>query len=233
MNDMYSMHQQRYNTPNHRKRRFATTNAQTIIQRAEILSRLFPNDPPLSIAEICCGNCRKQAELYQKLLNLTVYRGMDVDPMVVTENRVHGISCAQGDALNAISMRQFLEYDVIFFGPPLSARCNGHQLIPFKYTNPGYIEFLSLMYGDLGYEGMIVCIGSKKMQMGDVRWLYEAVRKVSPSVNLPLIHHSHATITDSGEYTQPRLKYVETWFSLKLKDAWETKKSLPRLSDWT
>ncbi|HNT24648.1 MAG TPA: hypothetical protein PKM21_09800 [Anaerolineales bacterium] len=51
---------------------FARTNIQTIQQRAEILSELLPGVQ--SIAEICCGDCRMQAQVYRQRLGVQDYR---------------------------------------------------------------------------------------------------------------------------------------------------------------
>ncbi|MBK8986252.1 MAG: hypothetical protein IPM39_09250 [Chloroflexi bacterium] len=97
-------------------RPFARTNRQTIEQRADILRELGYRQP--AIAEICCGDCRRQQQIYQEQLQTARYCGLDLSPEVVALNRANGVACLAGDALDTAVMRQFLDFDVIFFGPP-------------------------------------------------------------------------------------------------------------------
>jgi hypothetical protein len=198
---------------------FARTNIQTIQQRAEILCELLPGVQ--SIAEICCGDCRMQAQVYREQLGIQIYRGLDISAEIVAFNQVHGIDCMQGDALSANTMRQFLVYEVIFFGPPLSMDCDGHRLLTFPQVVPAYSDFIRLLLGELGYQGTLVCISPRDTTLGDAQLLYQQIKTLQPAFGLRLIHYSHATITGLGEAHEPRLKYVELWYSSKLEDLWE------------
>lgn len=135
--------------------------------------------------------------------------------------------CLLGDALDPAVLRPFLAYDVVFFGPPLSARCDGHHALAFDAVQPGFAAFTDLFLGQLGDTGTLVCIGPKTPHMGDIRRLYERIRAQQEDVGLRLIHYSHATVTGGGSPHEPRLKYVELWFSSRLPDAWEVRRSGP------
>ena len=211
-----------YHTPDLTKRVFARTNRQTIDQRVAILRELLPG--VRSIAEICCGDCARQQDIYLQSLNLESYRGLDICPEIVEDNRAKGIECVCGDALDKDVLSQFQGFDVMFFGPPLSVDCDGHTLLGFRQVVPGYEKFLRVLFGEMGYVGTVVSICPKSTTMGDARWLYEQVREVREDVGLRLIHHSITTLTGDGEITEPRLKYVELWFSCRLADRWEVRK---------
>lgn len=198
---------------------FARTNVQTIRQRAEILAELLPGVQ--SIAEICCGDCRAQAQVYRERLGVQDYRGLDISAAVVAFNRAQGLDCRQGDALSAEAMRPFLDCEVIFFGPPLSVECDGHRLLAFEQVRPAYGDFVCLLLGELGYPGTLVCIGPRATTLGDAQRLYGQVKAVQPGYGLRLIHESYATVTGLGEVHERRLKYVELWFSSVMEDAWE------------
>ena len=88
--------------------------------------------------------------------------------------------------------------DVIFFGPPLSAGCDGHRALAFDAVQPGYAAFADLFLGQLGYTGTLVCIGPKTTHMGAIRRLYERIRARRDDFGLRLIHHSYATVTGAG-----------------------------------
>lgn len=208
-----------YQTPDHTRRAFARTNPQTIAQRVALLTELLPH--VRSIAEICCGDCSEQWQQYRAALALEQYTGLDLDPRVVETNRARGIHCLQGDALNPQIMRTFLPYEVIFFGPPLSQNCDGHTLLGFHQVVPGFAEFTRLMFRDLRYQGILICIAPNETTLGDVRWLYHTIRTHSPQVNLRLAHYSITTLTGTGETTEPRLKYVDIWLSPNLENRWE------------
>jgi hypothetical protein len=217
--------EQDYQTPDRTRRAFARTNEQTISQRVAILAELLPN--VRSIAEICCGDCFRQWQIYSQAFPLQVFRGLDIDPQVVASNLARGMDCIHGDALKKPVLQSFQTFDVLFFGPPLSESCDGHSLIPFRRIIPGYRHFSELLFVELNYQGTAVCIGPKHTTMGDVRWLYTQVKKQREDVNLRLIHYSYSTATSNNEVTEPRLKYVELWFSTLLENAWEIRISEP------
>ena len=202
---------------------FARTNAQTIAQRAALLRELLPDT--CSIAEICCGDCQMQRDLYRDVLGVTHYRGLDLAPTIVELNLTHGIECLRGDALDLTVMRSLDAFDVVFFGPPLSVDCDGHHGLAFRDIVPSYADFARLLLFDLHFDGTLVCIGPKTTHMGDARWLYEYIGQWRSDVNLRLIHHSYSTVTGAGANTEPRLKYVELWFSTRLTNAWEMRTS--------
>jgi hypothetical protein len=211
--------------PDLSRRSFARTNLQTIRQRVALLRELLPGTR--SIAEICCGNCTQQREAYCQLPGFERYRGLDIHPDIVAANEAQGIDCVRGDAMDPTVLAQFLDFDVIFFGPPLSVDCDGHSLLEFRQVVPGFDDFSRLLHGDLDYEGTLVTICPKGTTMGGVRWLYQQIREVRDDVGLRLIHYSVSTLTGYGEVTEPRLKYVELWFSNRLDNAWEVRTSVP------
>ena len=206
-------------------RPFARTNVQTIAQRVGLLRELLPD--ARAIGELCCGDCRAQWATYGRELPIERYHGLDLHPGVVAANRAAGIDCAQGDALEPGALRPFLGDDVLFFGPPLSVNCDGHTLLPFRAVTPGYTDLVTLLFGQLGYDGTLVCIGPQTTTPGDARYLYETAIAANPGVALRLIHHSYATVTGAGESHEPRLKYVELWLSTRLPDLWEMRASGP------
>ena len=206
-------------------RPFARTNAQTIAQRAALIRELLPE--ARAIGELRCGDCRTQWATYRRELTIERYHGLDLHPGVVAANRAAGIDCVQGDALDAAALRPFLADDVLFFGPPLSVNCDGHSALPFGAITPAYGEFVALLFGRLGYDGTLVCIGPRTTTPGDARWLYETAVASSPGVGLRLMHHCYATLTGAGESHEVRLKYVELWFSTRLPDLWEARAIRP------
>ncbi len=212
-----------HNSPDPQRTSFARTNRQTIAQRAALIRALLPETR--SIAELCCGDCAAQWELYRAALPGLAFCGLDVAPAIVAANRAAGASCACGDALDPAVLRHFLADDVVFFGPPLSAGCDGHHALAFDAVQPGFAAFTDLFLGQLGYTGTLVCIGPKPTHLGDVRCLYDRIRTRRADIGLRLIHYSHATVTGAGIVTEPRLKYVELWFSSRLPDAWEVRRS--------
>ncbi|HRQ42586.1 MAG TPA: hypothetical protein PLD25_32115 [Chloroflexota bacterium] len=204
-------------------RLFARTNRQTIWQRAQILRELGYWQP--TIAEICCGDCQRQQQTYQELLQVKAYCGLDINPAVVALNQAHGVACVPGDALDVTVLRPFARYDVLFFGPPLSVECDGHTFLPFQAITPGFAPFAQLLVGDLAYDGLLVCIGPSHTNMGDIQWLYHQIRHYRPEMGLRLIHYSHATLTGMDEPTEMRLKYVEFWFLPDSDIEWEVRVS--------
>ena len=146
---------------------------------------------------------------------------MDIQPDVVVANRARGIDCLCGDALDQETLRHFQTFDVVFFGPPLSLGCDGHQLLRFRDVVPGYTDFVRLFLEELRYDGTLVCICPNTTTLGDARWLYSQVKALRDDFGLRLIHYSCSTLTGDGTATEPRLKYVEFWFSNRLDDAWE------------
>jgi len=207
------------NTPDLTRRAYARTNLQTIGQRAALLRALVPN--VRSIAELCCGDCRPQAALYRRALGITSFRGLELVPAIVTMNRQHGVDCVLGDALDPAVLGQFLAFEVTFFGPPLSAGCDGHSILAFNAVTPPFAAFAQLFLAALRYQGLLVCIAPNTTTMGDVRRLYQQVRAGRPDVGLAAIHYSYATVTGLGQSTAARLKYVELWFSPVLGDQWQ------------
>ncbi len=208
-----------YQTPNLNRRAFASTNTQTIAQRVRLLQELMPQ--ARSIAELCCGDCYWQWRAYTGLGSDVRFLGLDIEPNIVVHNRARGIPCLQGDVLDKDVLAQFNDFDVIFFGPPLSEDCDGHRLLAFREIVPAYLDVASLLLGELMFNGMFVCICPKTTSMGDISWLYEQIRRYRPDVGLRLIHHSYSTLRGNGETTDTRLKYIELWFSVVLPDAWE------------
>jgi hypothetical protein len=205
------------------ERPFARTNRQTIYQRANLLHELGYERP--SIAEICCGDCRQQQQIYRKVLRVENFCGLDLSPTVVALNRADGVACVRGDALDAAVMAQFTVFDILFFGPPLSAQCDGHTGLPFPQVTPGFAPFARLLLQELHYDGLLVCICPNSTNMGDIQWLYQQVQAFRANVGLRLIHHSYATLTGTDKETEMRLKYVELWISASLPDLWEVRAS--------
>jgi hypothetical protein len=212
-----------YQIPDPTQRRFARTNVQTIQQRAALLRELLPDTR--TIAELCCGDCSAQSEIYRSHLHIERYVGLDLQPEIVAANRARGIECVQGDTLEPKVLRRFADFDVIFFGPPLSIDCDGHQGLAFHDIVPGYLDFARLLLVDLHFAGTLICIGPKTTHLGDAQWLYEQIGHRRSDVKLRLIHHSYSTVTGAGDNTEPRLKYVELWFSTRLPNAWELRTS--------
>ncbi len=205
------------------QRPFARTNVQTIRQRAAVLRELLPNTR--AIAELCCGDCSAQDEIYRSQLHIERYVGIDLQPEIVAANRTRGIECVQGDALDPKALRRFADFEVVFFGPPLSVDCDGHHGLAFRDITPSYADFARLLLADLHFGGTLICIGPKTTHLGDAQWLSEQIGHGRSDVNLRLIHHSYSTVTGAGAITEPRLKYVELWFSTRLANAWEVRTS--------
>ena len=212
-----------YRTPNLSRRAFARTNRQTILQRVAILNEFIPQIK--TIAEICCGDAKRQFQIYTKDLELNAYRCLDIEPNIVAENQDHGIECYCGDALDSEMLKKFVKDEVIFFGPPLSVNCDGHQLLRFSDVRPSYCDFVSVLLGELKYKGILVCICPNETTLGDVGELHNEIRACREDFNLRLIHHSYSTVTENNEQTEMRLKYIELWFSEKLEDLWEVRES--------
>jgi hypothetical protein len=145
-----------YHTPDLTKRAYARTNRQTIAQRVTILRQLIWDAK--RIADICCGDCSRQREIYLQELDLLDYRGLDIHPGIVKINQAQGIDFVCGDALDETVVSQFLGFDVVFFGPPLSVDCDAHTALRFEQVVPSYGEFLRLFLGKLGYNGTVVCL---------------------------------------------------------------------------
>jgi len=202
---------------------FARTNIQTIRQRAGLLRELLPSIS--SIAEICCGDCRAQYDIYHSELGMQRFRGLDLSPEIVEFNRSRGIPCDYGNALNGTVMQSFLDFEAIFFGPPLSLECDGHRLIAFRDVVLGFLPFTNLLLNELSYPGLLVLIGPRSTTPGDAQWIEYQVRKARPDYRLRLIHHSYAAITGLGEVTELRLKYVELWFQVGQDPQWEVRES--------
>jgi hypothetical protein len=206
-------------TVNHDRNSFAKTNIDSIHHRISILRQLLPKVN--TMAEICCGDCKRQYELYRKELGDISYRGLDIDPQMIKKNKANQIDCICGNALDAQVMKNFLHADVIFFGPPLSDHCDGHTLLQFNEVNPSFLDFLRLMYVDLKYDGLINCICPRSTSLGDITWLYNEITGLDKEVKVPLIHYSHSNRTGNDEIHETRLKYIEVWFSKKHENNWE------------
>lgn len=218
-------HNSSYHRPDLDKKTFARTNHQTIEQRAQLISELLPNTK--SIAELCCGDCSWQWQHYADTLNIERYRSLDLDPTIVKMNNAAGIDCICANVMDREVLRTFLDADVVFFGPPLSIDCDGHQLLSFQNVTPSFSDFTDLLLGALEYNGTLVCICPKTTTMGDAAQLYHDVQQKRADVGLRLIHHTYSTRTGSGEQTEPRRKYVELWFSTQLANQWEVRESQP------
>jgi hypothetical protein len=208
-----------YQVPDLTKGTFARTNFQTLQQRVSILQKIYPSVD--SIAEICCGDCQRQRDLYESTLGISSYKALDFLPEIVKNNQALGIDCICGDALDKKTMQLFSSSQVIFYGPPLSLDCDAHRLLTFSEVIPSYPDFLRLMVSEIGYEGTIVCICPKMTTMGEIQWLYDKVKSFSSEWGLRAIHYSESTVTGQDVATEPRLKYVELWFSSSLEDSWE------------
>jgi len=206
-------------TPKFYRRSFAKTNVQTIAQRVGLIRELLPSAS--SIAELCCGDCEAQAKAYASELLVTRFAGVDLSPDIAKLNRAKGIECIQGDVLEPAVIREFLDFDLVFFGPPLSIDCDGHRLHTYSDVNPSFEDFTALFLGRLRFQGTLVCICPKATTMGDIQSLYAHVKRHREDVNLRLVQHSYSTVTSTGVPTERRLKYVELWFSARLPDSWE------------
>ena len=166
-----------YNTPN-LQRAGPPANRQTRTAR-NLLARAAAETH--SIAEGCCGDCTAQWESYCAALPGLTFCSLDVAPAIVATNRATGVPCVLGNALDPAVLRPFLAYDVIFFGPPLSAGCDGHHALAFDAVQPGFAAFTDLFLGRLGYAGTLVCIGPKTAHLGDIRRLYDRIRAQPPT----------------------------------------------------
>ena len=212
-----------YRVPDPARKSFARTNIQTIHHRISIIRELFPETR--SIAEICCGDCIQQHKAYQQGLSISSYAGLDIQPDIAALNRSRGIHCRCGDALDREILQEFIDFDLIFYGPPLSVDCDGHRLLNFQEVVPGFGDFSWLLLGELNYNGILVCICPRMTSMGDAVWLYKQIKELRKDVGLRLIHSSYSTITGDGEETGLRLKYLELWFSNNDEDSWEIRES--------
>lgn len=202
---------------------FARTNIQTVRQRASLLRELLPGIS--SIAEICCGDCQAQYNIYRTELGKTRFRGLDLSPEIVEINRSRGIPCMYGNALDGTAMKSFLDFEVIFFGPPLSVDCDGHRLLAFRDVTPDFFSFTNLLIHELNYHGLLVLIGPRSTTLGDAQWIDHRIREIRPDYRLRLMHYSYASLTGLGEVTELRLKYVELWFQLGQEPQWEIRES--------
>lgn len=200
-------------------RAFVHTNPQTVMQRAVLLETYFPGIQ--SIAELCCGNCLEQWQLYRERLGVHQFLGLDLDPAVVALNTGQHVPCVQGDVMQPATLARFLGFEVVFFGPPLSVDCTGHKPLAYRQVVPAYADFMRLLLGDLHYTGLVVCICPKTTRMDDMEKLHTVVQSVNPEYGLSLIHRSHSNLTSAGKPTELRLKYIELWFSRTLGDRWQ------------
>ena len=127
---------------------FARTNVQTIAQRVTLLRELLPD--VRAIGELCCGDCTRQWVAYLQAFPDVSYHGLDIAPYIVAANQAQGIACTCGDVLDSAALRSFLACDVLFFGPPLSQDCDGHNLLAFHEVIPSYADFGVFAVGQLG-----------------------------------------------------------------------------------
>lgn len=194
---------------------------QTIDQRVALIRELLPGVG--SIAELCCGDCEAQWRAYATALVNPRYRSLDIAEAIVTQNRAKGIDCVRGDVLDPEVLRQFLAFDLVFFGPPLSEECDGHRMTSFYDVTPHFDAFAARFLGELKFTGTLVCICPNSTTMGDVQGLYSAIKRQRPDMGLRLLHHSYSTVTGNGEPTESRLKYIDAWFSSSLPDVWEVR----------
>ena len=58
-----------------------------------------------SIAEICCGDCSLQQQLYTQQLGIRRFCGLDIEPGIVALNRELGVECICGNALDEKTMQ--------------------------------------------------------------------------------------------------------------------------------
>lgn len=202
---------------------YVRTNIRTVEQRAALLMEFLPGTK--SIAEICCGDCFNQWQVYTRELNLQKFLGLDLQPAVVELNKSRGVACLCGDALDKSVLKKFLDFDVIFFGPPLSVGCDGHRLFSFRQVTPGYADFARLLIGELKYRGTLICTCPKTATLGDVQKLYTWIKSLNNNYGIPLIHYSHSDVMGDGATTEVRLKYIDVWFSTSLGDRWEIRDS--------
>jgi hypothetical protein len=138
---------ERYQLPAVARNTFARTNVETIAQRVALLRELLPG--VTEVGEICCGDCSAQWQAYRDELGVTRYLALDLMPEIVRHNRALGIDCRQGDALDAVALRDFLRCPILFFGPPLSLDCDGHRLLGFDEVQPRFTDFATLLFGTL------------------------------------------------------------------------------------
>ncbi len=212
-----------YNVPDLRRRAFAKTNPTTVVARVALLRELHPG--LRSVGELCCGDCAMQARAYTAELGIERFCDLDVLSEIVELNRARGIDCVCGDVLDSAVLRQFLDFEVLFFGPPLSLACDAHRLLAYDEVLPPFEAVGSRLFNELGYQGTWISICPRGTTLGDARRLYDRLRVGSPDLGLRLIHRTWSTVTGGGEVTEPRLKYVELWFSRWLGDAWEVRES--------
>jgi hypothetical protein len=193
------------------------------------LSELLPGVQ--SIAELCCGNCVEQWQVYTQQLGISTFHALDIHPDIVAQNRRVGMKCICGDVLNPKILRLFLEFEVLFYGPPLSVSCDGHRALSFAQITPSYKQFAGLLLDALQYDGTVVFICPKTTTMGEITWLYQQIQAYHSDIGLRLIHYSFSTLTGNGEETEPRLKYVELWFSTRLANAWTIRESRSKITE--
>jgi len=54
-----------------------------------------------------------------------------------------------------------------------------------------------------------------------VALLQELLPNLKSIAELRLIHYSYSSLTGNDNVTEPRLKYIEIWFSIRLNNEWE------------
>jgi hypothetical protein len=204
-------------------RPFARTNIQTIRQRSILLRELHPGIT--SVAEICCGDCQQQYLTYRTEMGIQRFNSLDLSLDIMAFNCSRNIPCVHGNALDGTVMRSFLDFDAIFFGPPLSENCDGHHLFSFREVNPGFLPFIQLMVQELNYQGILILIGPRTTTLGDVQWIDHLVKNIRSDYSLRLLHYSHSSVTGSGEEMEMRLKYVELWYQVGASQQWEIRES--------
>ncbi len=107
------------------------------------------------------------------------------------------MECYLGNALDVNVVRRFIDDDVIFFGPPLSEDCDGRRLVSFDEVVPSYGSFSKLLFGELSYDGLLVCICPNSTNLWDITKLYREIRAICSDINLRLVHKSYSTLTGS------------------------------------
>jgi hypothetical protein len=56
-------------------------------------------------------------------------------------------ACAQGDVTSPEVLRPFLDFEVLFYGPPLSVECDAHRSLSFREVVPPFGHVAALLLG--------------------------------------------------------------------------------------
>lgn len=70
-------------------------------------------------------------------------------------------------------------------------------------------------------QGTTIYICPNSTTPADVRQMYDHIRLTRSDVGVRFVWQSWPTETGQGAVTEPRLKYIEVWFSSVLPDRWE------------